>query len=47
VVSIIGLNLDLAKVGDLALLVTHTIMYTNVQIWIKVGDGLGSWTTIG
>jgi hypothetical protein len=45
-VSIIGLNPDLAKVGDLALLVTHTIMYTRVQIWPKARDGLGSRTTI-
>jgi len=32
VVSIIGLNPDLAKVGNLALLVTHVGMYTRVQI---------------
>ncbi len=42
VVSIIGLNLDLTKVGDLALIVTHIGMYTRVQIWLRAGNGVGS-----
>jgi hypothetical protein len=46
VVNIIGLNLDLARVGDLALLVTHTRMYMRVQILLKTGNGAGGWTTL-
>jgi phosphohistidine swiveling domain-containing protein len=32
VVSIIGLNLDIARVGDFALLITHSGMYIRVQV---------------
>jgi hypothetical protein len=46
VVTIIRLNPDLAKARDLALVVTHTIMYTKVQIWLRARDGIGSWTII-
>jgi len=42
VVSIIGFNLDLTRVGDLALLVTHIGMYMRVQVWLKIGHGTGS-----
>ncbi len=41
-VSIIGLNLDLAKVNDLVLVITHTSMYMRVQVWLKIGHGTGS-----
>jgi hypothetical protein len=41
-VSIIGLNPDVTKVGDLALLVTHNRKYISVQIWLRVRDGIGS-----
>jgi hypothetical protein len=46
VVSIIGLNPDLARVGDLALFVNHIRMYTRVQVWLKIGHGIGSWTIV-
>ncbi len=39
VVSIIGLNTDLAQVGDLAIQVTHTSMYMKTQLWLKTRDG--------
>ncbi len=46
VVSIIGLNPDLAQVGDLVIQVTHTSMYTTTQICLKTRDGAGSWTIV-
>jgi len=41
-VSIIGFNLELARIVDLALLVTHTAMYTRIQVWLTTRDGMGS-----
>jgi hypothetical protein len=41
VVNIIGLNLDLARTRDLALLVIHTGTYIKVQVWLKTRDGVG------
>lgn len=46
VVSIIGLNPDLAQVGDLAIQVTRTIMYMKTQICVKTRDGARSWTIV-
>ncbi len=40
-ISIIGINLDLARTRDLALLVIHTGMYIKVQVWLKTRDGIG------
>jgi hypothetical protein len=39
VVNIVGFNSDLTRVGEFALLVTHTKMYTRVQILLRIGDG--------
>ncbi len=44
--NIVRLNPDLARVGDLALFVTHTKMYMRVQILLRTGNGARSWTTI-
>jgi len=41
VVNIIGFNPNLAKVGELALLITHTKMYKRVQILQRTKDGMG------
>jgi hypothetical protein len=41
-VNIIGLNPKLARIVDLALLVTHTAMYIRIQVWLKTRDGMGS-----
>jgi hypothetical protein len=46
VVRIIGLNPNLARVGDVVLFVTHTRMYTRIHIWLKIGDGMGGWTLV-
>jgi hypothetical protein len=45
VVNIIGLNLNLTRTRDLALLVIHTGMCTTVQVWLKTRDGVRGWTT--
>jgi hypothetical protein len=42
VVSIIGLNPYLARIGDLVIQDTHMGMYTRIQIWLKTRDGVGS-----
>jgi uncharacterized RDD family membrane protein YckC len=39
VVSIVGLNPNFARIGDLATQVTHTRMYTRIQVWLKIGNG--------
>ncbi len=38
VISIIGLNPNSVPVGDLNIQITHTKMYTRIQIWLKTGN---------
>jgi len=45
-VNIVGLNLDLTRIRDLALLITHMGMYMTVQIWLRTKDGAGCWTIV-
>jgi hypothetical protein len=42
VVSIIGFNPNLTRVGDLVMFVTHIGMYMRVQVWLKTRHGIGS-----
>jgi hypothetical protein len=42
VVSIIRLNSYLAQIGDLVIQVTHTSMYTKIQIWLNIRNGARS-----
>lgn len=39
VVHIIGLDLDQARVGVLAILVMHLCFYSKIQVWLKTSDG--------
>ncbi len=39
VVSIIGLNPELAQIGDLVIQVTHISISTRIQIWLKIING--------
>jgi hypothetical protein len=38
VVHIMGLDLDRARVGDLAILVMHFNFYSRIQVWLKTSD---------
>jgi hypothetical protein len=44
IVRIVGINPDQARVGDIAVEVSHSGFYTNVRVWVRVTDGARGWT---
>ncbi len=43
VVTVIGIDLDEARVGDVAVEITHNGFYTRTPIWFKLRDGAKGW----
>ncbi|CAK9236243.1 unnamed protein product [Sphagnum troendelagicum] len=46
IASLIGLNPDQARVGDIAVEVSHSGFYTSARIWLRVTDGTRGWVWI-
>jgi len=46
VVSIVGINLDQACVGDIVVEVFHSGFYTSARVWLRVTDGTRGWVRI-
>jgi len=46
VVRLVGINLDEARVGDIAVEVTHSGFYTRARVWLKVINGARGWASI-
>jgi hypothetical protein len=45
VMTIVGINLEQARVGDIAVEVTHSGFYTRAQVWLKIIDGARGWAS--
>jgi hypothetical protein len=45
VVRLVGIDPDEARVGDIAIEVTHSGFYTHAQVWLKVIDGARGWVS--
>jgi hypothetical protein len=45
VVTIVGIDLEQAQVGDIAIEVAHSGFYTRAQVWLKVIDGARGWAS--
>jgi hypothetical protein len=43
VVTVIGIDLDEARIGDVAVEVAHNGFYTRIQVWLKLRDGARGW----
>jgi hypothetical protein len=43
VVRLVGIDLDVARVGDIAVEITHNGFYTTARVWLKVTDGARAW----
>ncbi|CAK9253755.1 unnamed protein product [Sphagnum jensenii] len=46
VVSLVGVNPDQARIGDIAVEVAHNGFYTSARVWLRVADGTGGWIWI-
>jgi hypothetical protein len=45
VVTIVGIDPEQARVGDIAVEVAHSGFYTCVQVWLKVINGARGWVS--
>jgi len=45
VVSLVGIDPNEARVGNITIEVAHSGFYTRAQIWLKVIDGAGGWVS--
>jgi len=45
VVSIVGIDPDQARVGDIAVEVVHSGFYTPAEVWVKVINGTRRWAS--
>jgi hypothetical protein len=45
VVTIVGIDPEQVRVGDIAIKVAHRGFYTRAQVWLKVIDGARGWVS--
>jgi len=43
IVKIVGINPDQARVGDIAVEMSHSGFYTSARVWVRVTDGARGW----
>jgi hypothetical protein len=43
IVILVGINLNEAQVGDVAVEITHNGFYTRAQVWVKIRNGARGW----
>jgi hypothetical protein len=43
VVRLVRIDPDAARVGDIAVEITHSGFYTTARVWLKVTDGARAW----
>jgi hypothetical protein len=43
VVTVVGIDPDEARIGDVAVEVARTGFYTRIQVWLKLRDGARGW----
>ncbi len=44
VVRLVGIEPNQARLGDIAVEVTHSGYFTRARVWLKIVDGTGGWT---
>jgi len=44
-VTLVGIDLDEARVGDVAVEVAHSGFFTRAKVWLKVSDGARGWAS--
>jgi len=45
VVTLVGIDPDEARVGDIAVEIAHSGFYTRTEVWLKVRDGARGWAS--
>ncbi len=43
VITVVGIDPDEARIGDVAVKIAHNGFYTRAQVWLKLRDGARGW----
>jgi len=46
VITIVGVDPDEARVGDIAIEIAHSGFYTRAKVWVRVNNGARGWVSI-
>jgi hypothetical protein len=46
VITIVGIDPDQARIGDIAIEIAHSGFYTRAEVWVKVSNGTRGWVSI-
>jgi hypothetical protein len=46
VVTLVGIDPEVARVGDIALEVAHSGFHTQAKVWLRVRNGADGWVSI-
>jgi hypothetical protein len=46
VITIVGIDPDQARIGDIAIEIVHSGFYTRAEVWVKVSNGTRGWVSI-
>ncbi len=44
-VTIVGIDPEAARVGDITVEITHSGFHTRAEVWLKVRNGSGGWVS--
>jgi hypothetical protein len=45
VITIVGIDPEEARIGDIAVEIAHSGFYTHVEVWVKVSNGSRGWVS--
>jgi hypothetical protein len=46
VITLVGIDLEVARVGDVAVEVAHSGFHTQAKVWLRVRNGVDGWVSI-
>jgi hypothetical protein len=46
VVTLVGIDPEVARVGDIAVEITHSGFHTRAEVWLRVRNGADGWVSI-
>jgi hypothetical protein len=46
VITIVEIDPDQARIGDIAIEIAHSGFYTQAEVWVKVSNGTRGWVSI-
>ncbi len=46
VITLVGIDLEEARIGDVAVEIAHSGFHTRAEVWLKVRNGTKGWVSV-